>query len=274
MDYSIKLKNGTILRGLIQSPGEKCRAMIVFVHGVGEHILRYDGWADMLNEEGIGFTGVDLPGHGRSDGRRGNIRSYSVTDEMIDILLEGARKTFPGIPLFIYGQSMGGGIVLDYLLRKRPAVRGAIATSPWLKLAFEPDKFKLILASVMRFILPGLVQPSGLVVKFISRDNMVVDKYITDPLVHDKISLSLFHSAMRAARHSLSHAAGLTIPLLLMHGSDDQICSSEGSSDFASKAPSSTHLKIWDGGYHELHNDLIRNEVFRYLVNWINSTIS
>jgi alpha-beta hydrolase superfamily lysophospholipase len=273
MDYNIKLKNGQVLKGMIRSPGENVRAIIVFVHGLGEHIHRYETWAGLLNREGIGFTGVDLPGHGLSDGTRGYIKDYSLTDEMIGILLESAGNTFPGVPVFIYGHSLGGGIVLDYLVRKSPSVKGAIVTSPLLKLAFEPSKFKLAVASVMKSILPGLIQPSGLVVEHISQDKEVVEKYKADPLVHGKISVSLFNSSMKAASYALAHASDLKIPLLLMHGSDDQICSPEGSREFAAKT-SLAELKIWPGGYHELHNETFKNEVFAYLINWINARLS
>jgi alpha-beta hydrolase superfamily lysophospholipase len=269
MDYNIQLKNGQVLRGLISSPGEKMRAIIIFVHGLGEHIQRYKTWAELLNKEGVGFTGVDLPGHGRSDGKRGHIQSYSLTDEMIDILQGNVRKTFPGIPVYIYGQSLGGGIVLDYLLRRKPEIKGAIVTSPWLRLSFEPDKFKIALASIMRFIIPGLIQPSGLVVNHFSHDKEVVDKYIADPLVHDKISVSLFHNAKSAASYSLSNASELKVPLLLMHGSEDKICSPDGTREFAAAA-TTAELKIWEGGYHELHNETFKYDVFVFLINWIN----
>jgi alpha-beta hydrolase superfamily lysophospholipase len=124
----------------------------------------------------------------------------------------------------------------------------------------------------MKGILPGLAQASGLVVDDISHDRTVVEKYISDPLVHDKISVSLFHSAMSAGSFALSHASDLKVPLLLMHGSDDKICSPEGSREFASKT-SLAELKIWDGGYHELHNETFREEVFSYLMKWLNARI-
>ncbi len=140
---------------------------------------------------------------------------------MIDILLNECRKTFPGVPLFLYGHSLGGGIVLDYLVRKDPKVKGAIVTSPWLKLAFEPEKSKVKLAGILKNIFPSLIQPSGLVVEHISHDQKVVDNYKNDPLVHGKISVSLFHAAMSAASNALKNAANLKKPLLLIHGSDD-----------------------------------------------------
>jgi len=269
MDFNIKLKNGLILRGIIKSPGENARAVVIMVHGLGEHIQRYDYWADLFKKEGIGFAGVDLPGHGRSDGRRGNIKSYSVLGEMLDILIKTTLRTFPGVPVFIYGHSLGGGIVLDYLIRSNPKIKGAIVTSPWLRLSFEPSRFKVILAAVMRFILPGLIQPSGLNITYISHDEAVVEKYKNDPLVHGKISVSLFNSAMNAAKYSLDHAAELKVPTLIIHGSDDLLCSPEGSREFASKNKN-VELKIWEGGYHELHNELFKEEVFRYIINWIN----
>lgn len=273
MDFNIKLSNGQILRGYIKSPGENLRAVVILVHGLGEHIQRYSNWAGLFNEVMIGFAGVDLPGHGRSDGKRGHIKNYTQTDEMIDILLNECRKTFPGIPLFLYGHSLGGGIVLDYLVRKDPNISGAIVTSPWLKLAFEPDASKVKLAGILKNFFPGLIQPSGLIVDHISHDQKVVDAYKNDPLIHGKISVSLFHAAMSTATNALKNAASLKKPLLLMHGTDDHICSPEGSREFASRSKS-VELKLWDGGYHELHNDLYRHEVFNYIIAWLNSRLA
>jgi acylglycerol lipase len=176
MDFSIKLSSGMVLKGLIESPGENTRAVVIMVHGIGEHIQRYIHLAEFFKSAGIGFVGVDLPGHGRSPGRRGHILNYDIIGEMIDIMINTSRKTFPGIPLYLYGHSLGGGIVLDYIIRKNPRITGAIVTSPWLRLSFEPAKSKIILASVMRYILPGLVQPTGLKVNHISHDKNVIYK--------------------------------------------------------------------------------------------------
>lgn len=273
MDFNIKLGNGQVLSGMINSPGSHLKAVVILVHGLGEHIHRYSAWAKRFNSEDIGFAGVDLPGHGRSEGRRGHIKSYDLLDEMTEILINECRKTFPGIPLFLYGHSLGGGILLNYLVRKNPKVRGAIATSPWLKLSFEPDKSKVQLASLVKYIFPGLIQPSGLVVEHISHDKEVVDKYKNDPQVHRKISVSLFHGAMKAGSYALENASNLKVPLLLMHGSDDQICSPDGSREFVSRAKNA-ELKIWEGGYHELHNELFKEEVFDYILKWINTHLA
>ena len=269
MEFNIRLGNGQVLKGMIRSPGENSRAVIVMVHGIGEHLQRYTYWADLFRKEGIAFTGVDLPGHGRSDGRRGNIKSYTLLHEMINIMIHSCRKTFPGIPVYLYGHSLGGGIVLDYILRANPGIKGAIVTSPWLRLSFEPPKGKVILAKVMKHLVPGLVQPTGLNVNHISHDEQVIEDYKNDPLIHDKISVSLFNCAINAARYSLEHASELKIPTLLIHGSDDLINSPEGSREFAEKSDK-VSIKIWQGGYHELHNESFKDEVFKYILNWIN----
>lgn len=273
MDFNIRLSNGQILNGAIKSPGEDLRAMVILVHGLGEHLRRYDLWADLFNNEKIGFAGVDLPGHGRSDGKRGHIKSSALIDEMADIILDECRKTFPGIPLFLYGHSLGGGLVLNYLITRKPKIKGAIVTSPWLKLSFEPGRFKIKLARLLGKILPAIVIPSGLVVDHLSHNSEVVEKYKADPYTHGKISLSLFSLAMNAASNALRNASDIKIPLLLMHGNDDLICSSEGSCEFASKAKTA-ELIIWEGGYHELHNEAFGNEVFDRILAWMNERLA
>ena len=272
MDIQIKLSNGQALRGLIKSPGDNARAGIILVHGIGEHIGRYSHCVERFNEKGFGVVGVDLPGHGKSDGKRGKLNSYSLTDEMLDFLISEYKKTFPGIPVFIFGQSLGAGIVLQYILQKKPDIKGAVCSSPWLRLTFKPARIKLVLASIMKSLYPSLIQPSGLIVSHLSHDQKEIDAYLADPLNHDKISVGLFHSAASAAEYSLLHADELKIPLLLMHGSDDQITSPQGSRDFASKT-NMAELKIWDGGYHELHNEVFKDDVISYMLNWIEKKI-
>ncbi|HUX57927.1 MAG TPA: lysophospholipase [Bacteroidales bacterium] len=273
MDFNIKLSNGQVLKGLIRSPGENIRAVVILIHGLGEHIQRYNSLSDCFIQEGIGFTGIDLPGHGRSEGRRGYIKNYNILREVIDIMLKSCKQTFPGIPIFIYGHSLGGGIVIDYLLHRNPKIKGAIVTSPWLRLSFEPSKIKLFIASVMKYLLPGLTQPSGLVVEYISHDKTVVEDYKNDPLVHGKISVSLCDGAFSSATYSLANASELKIHTLLLHGSNDLICSPEGSREFADKTDM-VEFKIWDGGYHELHNELFKDDVFVYILSWINKQLA
>jgi acylglycerol lipase len=273
MDFNIKLNNGQVLTGTIHSPGENSKAVVILVHGLGEHINRYAHWFELFKANGIAFAGVDLPGHGGSDGRRGCVSGFSQLEEMIDVLITTCKKTFPGIPIFLYGHSLGGAIVLQYVLQRNPKIKGVILSSPWLKLSFEPSKSRLVLASIMRYLLPGLVQSSGLNVNHITHDEKENEKYRKDPLIHDKISVGLFYVVTSAARYSLENASQLKLPTLIFHGSDDQITSPEGSREVAEKT-NMAQLKIWEGGYHELHNELFKEEVFLYLLNWLKGQLN
>ena len=270
MDFYIKLSNGVKLKGVIISPGEKIRAMIILVHGFGEHIGRYMEWANMFAERGIGFVGVDLPGHGYSSGRRGFIKSYDVINETVDILISTTSQTFPSVPLYLYGHSMGGTFALRYLLKTNPKLDGAIITSPWLKLSFEPPKSIITLAKALNYILPWLKQPSGLKAGHISQDVEVVERYKSDPLGFGKISVRLFNIAMKSADYVLKHSGNLKISTLLLHGGADKITSHEASREFA-MGNSKTYFIEIENGYHELHNEVFKHQVFEKIMNWIDN---
>lgn len=268
MDFNVQLSNGQFLKGIIQTSGENHRGVILLVHGIGEHSARYAHWIDLFKQQNFTFVSLDLPGHGRSDGKRGSIKSFSVIHEMIGLLIKTVGRTFPGVPLYLYGHSMGGGMVLEYAVRFNPAIKGVIATSPWLKLSFQPPAIKVAAGMIAARVFPGFVQPSGLNTAYLSHDHSIADVYNADPLVHDKISAGLFAGAMAAAKYSLGHAQDLKIPALIVHGNEDMICSPEGSREFASRS-AVTELKIWDGGYHELHNEPFKQEIFSYILDWI-----
>ncbi|MGB8359640.1 MAG: lysophospholipase [Bacteroidales bacterium] len=251
---------------------DKPKAIILLVHGFGEHADRYRDWAAKFNEEGVSLRAFDLPGHGNSDGRRGVMPPFDVLYDTLDVMIKELAAELPGVPQIIYGHSLGGGIVLDYLIRRKPDVKGAVVTSPWIKLAYEPPRIKKLIASVAGKIMPGMTQPSGLKTEDLSRDPKVVESYRNDPLVHGSISAGLFSSITDAGNEILSRASEITLPLLLVHGRDDKITSAAATMEVAAAAPKAT-LKLWDGGYHELHNDLVREDHFDFIIEWIETLL-
>ena len=270
MDFYIRLDNGMKLKGVIISPGEKIRAIIVLIHGFGEHIGRYQEWANLFLDREIGFVGIDLPGHGHSPGRRGFIKSYDIISEIIDILVSTVSRTFPAVPLYLYGHSMGATFALRYLIKKNPRLSGAIITSPWLKLAFQPPKIKIVLAKALNYVLPWLVQPSGLKAKHISHDTEIVEQYKNDPLGFGKISVRLFNIAMQSADYVVKNTGELKIRTLLLHGGDDKITSIEASKEFAAGNNKTKFIEV-EGGYHELHNEAFKHQVFEKIIDWIDN---
>ena len=248
------------------------KALILLVHGLGEHVGRYESWAARFNERGVTLHAFDLPGHGYSEGRRGVIPSPEKVYDTIDVISRSLATEFPGAPLFLYGHSLGGGIVLNYLVRRKPAVKGAIITSPWVTLSVTPGGAKALIAAIAKKLVPGITQPSGLMTEYLSRDPEVVKAYRSDPLVHDRISAGIYGWMTDAASETLSRAGEICVPVLLAHGRDDQITSPSGSVQVAEAAPHAT-LKLWEGGYHELHNDLLKEDHFEFITEWIDTLI-
>lgn len=248
---------------------EKPRAVVCLVHGLGEHVNRYQHVGQALANAGYSLQGSDLRGHGLSAGQRGHTPSYeSLLDDISDFLAD-ARKRYPGLPIFLYGHSMGGNLAINYALRTPQDLTGVIATGPLLKLAFEPTPLQLTLAKVMKNIAPSLSQPSGLEQAALSREPEVARAYAADPLVHDKISVQLFTGLRANGLWALAHAADLKVPMLLMHGSADRLTSAEASKEFARAAGSMVTLRICEGFYHEIHNEPEKADVIQAMVMWL-----
>ena len=245
------------------------KAVVCLVHGLGEHSGRYAHVAAALNDAGYVLLGFDLRGHGKSGGPRGHTPSYDTLLDDIGRLLDEAAARYPGLPRFLYGQSLGGNLVLNYALRRKPAIAGVVATSPWLRLSSAPPAARMTLGRVMNRLLPAFVQSSGLDPTGLSRDPEVVRAYKVDPLVHDRLSARLGMAAIEAGEWALAHAAEFPLPLLLAHGSADKLTSATASAEFAKKVPGDCTFKLWDGFYHETHNEPEKAEVLSFMIDWL-----
>jgi acylglycerol lipase len=249
------------------------KAVVCLVHGLGEHIARYSHVADAFNKEGYVLFGADLRGHGRSGGPRGHFPSIDIVMKDIDVLFEQARTRFPGLPLILYGHSLGGILVLAYALKRKPNIKGVIATSPGLRTALEDQPAKIMAAKVLGAFIPKVSLPSGLDVNAISHDKNVIEKYNHDPLVHDKVSLGFGKIMLGTAHWALQHSGEFALPLLLLHGKGDAIAFPSGSIDFAEPLKENCKLVLFEGAYHELHNEPEKEEVFKTMINWMDERL-
>jgi alpha-beta hydrolase superfamily lysophospholipase len=249
------------------------KAVVCLVHGHGEHTSRYAHVAEALGRQGFVFFGADLRGHGRSGGTRGHISSTEDFMQDIDVLLEQAHAYYPGLPIILYGHSVGGILVLNYGLLRKPEVKGVIAASSAIHTAVEQQKIKVILAKVLGSFSPNTLMASGLDPKGISRDQKVVQAYIDDPFVHDKISLGFGKLMLGATSWTLAHAGEFTLPLLLLHGKADVIAFPSSSVEFAAPLKEKCTLVLWDDAYHELHNEPEKNEVFKTMTLWMDARL-
>lgn len=251
----------------------KPKAVVCLVHGLGEHSSRYAHVAEAFGKEGFVTFGADLRGHGRSGGARGHISSIEDFMKDIDILLEQAGKRYAGLPIILYGHSLGGTLVLHYGLLRKPKVKGVIATSSSLHTALEQQKIKVMMAKVLGSLTPNTSLASGLDPKSLSRDEKVVQAYIDDPLVHDKVSLGFGKIMLGVAAWTLAHAKEFPLPLLLLHGKADMITFPSSSMEFAAALKEKCTLVLWDAAYHELHNEPEKDKVFKTMTLWMDARL-
>ena len=161
-EYSWENHDGVKLYVCEWQSEKKTRAVIVLVHGLGEHINRYLHVAEFLTLNQFSIIGFDQRGHGKSDGVRGHSPSFEASMNDISHFLDEANSKYPGIPVFLYGHSLGGVEVLNYILKRKPRIKGAIVTSPGLGTASSVPAAKKMLAKVMDKIYPTLQVQNGL----------------------------------------------------------------------------------------------------------------
>lgn len=250
------------------------KAVLIMFHGLGEHIARYDHVARFFNEKHIAFAGFDWLGHGKTSGHRGHAENLDHLLDTAQAFIDQVKVKYPDTPWFVYGHSMGGNLALNYLLRRTHDARGGIITDPWIQLAFKPNAMMVAAAKVVGKYFPKFTQGNGLKTEHLSRDQAVVDAYEADPLVHSKITAGLGLSLLKSSDWLDAYEDQISLSLLLMHGTADQITSAPATQAFAERQKGDVSYKAWDGLYHEIHNEPEKGEVLDFVHQWIESKIS
>ena len=251
-------------------PEGKITGIINLVHGLGEHSGRYAHWASLFAEKGWGVLTFDLVGNGRSEGKRGHIKNYQVFLNQVDLLLQKSEELFPGKPRILYGHSMGGNLVINYSISRDPAANAMIATSPWLKLAIPIPPIQLALIRFMNKLMPWFSTKWPKNPEHSTHDPEIWADIRNDPLNHGYVSIRLVNEIYNHGLFALRHVYKINKSFLLMHGSGDKVTSHKASEDFVANTSDRTQLRIWDGLYHELHNEFEHREIFEYIMSWIN----
>ncbi len=254
---------------------DSAKAIVAIVHGMGEHSGRYaDFVVPQLFAAGYSVIAFDQFGHGLTEGKRGHCPNYEAVLHSVENLLRKSNEYLgSNLPTFLYGHSMGGNVVSNYLLRKESHVKGAIISSPMYRLAFDPPAWKLIAGKLMRNIYPAFQERTGLDASAISRDRAAVEKYINDPLVHDKITVNFSLPFFEAGEYAIENAKAMKVPALLIHGTKDALTDYKGSEDFAQNAGEEVSLKLYTDGYHELHNEPNKEAVLADVITWLDKQV-
>jgi len=239
------------------------------VHGFGEHSGRYTNIVQALIPHDIAVCAFDLRGHGRSSGQRGHVQHWSEFRQDVRAFLRHVRETVAAVPLFLFGHSMGGLIVLDYALAYPEGLAGVIASGPVLG---QPGVSPVLLwlSRVISRLYPRFSLNTHLDASALSRDPEVVRAYEADPLVHSKASARLGTELTATVERVQAQASQWHLPLLILHGSEDRLAPPEGSRAFFERVPieDKTYM-VYPGGYHESHNDIHKDQAIGDLLRWL-----
>ena len=268
-EMSWKASDGITIAAQSWEPDQSIKAVVCLVHGLGEHIRRYNHVATAFTNAGYAVLGADLRGHGMSEGPRGHTPNYDQYLSDIDLEIDHAKEIFPGKPIFIYGHSLGGNLVLYYCLKRTPKLAGALVTSPGLKPGEEVPGWKTALAKILYSVAPTFTMDNGLDLMNLSHDTKVIDAYRSDPLVHSKISARFGMDFLNAGQWIRENAQKLDIPILLMQGTADHLVSPEATREFAKKVKCEITYKEWPDLYHELHNEFEKATVIQTMIDWL-----
>ena len=267
--------DGLALHLRVWPAGNPRRGLVVLVHGLGEHIDRYDHVARRLNGLGFDVVGYDHRGHGRSPGQRGGMPADDSLCADLGRVLYAAREAFPG-PTVLVGHSLGGLIAGRFVaegLQPKPAawwrpVDALVMSSP----ALDPgtNAVQKLLLAVVAPMLPDLAVSNGLKVDWVSRSPDIVKAYAGDTLVHDRITGRLGLFVARQGPAVIAAAPRWTTPTLLMWAGADRCVAPAGSAAFAAAAPRDVvTTREWPGLFHEIFNEPEQDAVLAAMGDWL-----
>lgn len=254
-------------------PNATPRGVVVIVHGFGEHSDRYTNTVTALTDAGYAIYSFDHRGHGRSPGKRGHAnRADELIEDTHQVTLR-AQSDYPKLSHFILGHSLGGLVALAYVLRYPQGLTGVVASAPLLATpAISP--VTLAVARLLSSIAPTFSLDTKLDASTISRDPAEVQRYAADSMVHSKTSARAGAEVMKTIEWVHAHAGELRVPLLLYHGTGDQLVPIGGSRTFFANVGVADKMFLeLPGVYHESHNDLGRENLFRQLTAWLDAHI-
>ncbi len=255
-------------------PDKPARGVVAIVHGVGEHTGRYQNLAEALVPAGYIVTGFDQRGHGQSEGQRGHIMAWEEYREDMRIYLAEVAKLAPGLPLFLYGHSMGSLVMPDYLLHYPDGYAGAILSGTAIETKNSAPAHLVALARFMSGFWPTFSLKVKLDGSFLSRDPQVAAAYNNDPLVHWNRSARWGTEFLDKIEWLKENFKRIELPLLFLHGECDPVVSVEGArrmhADIWSKDKT---IHIYPEGLHEPHNDIQHEQVGADIRAWLDGHV-
>jgi len=251
-------------------PESEPKAVLMIVHGLGEHSGRYLNVVNHFVPMGFAVYGMDHPGHGKSEGTRKYVDRFEDFIDNVKAYFDRIQGWQAGKPVFLVGHSMGGLIGAVYLLDHQAGLKGAILSGPSVKIPGNISPLTVFIGKMLVALMPrlGLIKtaPEG-----VSRDPAVVKAYIDDALVYKgKTTARLAAEMLKAMQRVSSEAGKITLPILILQGGADWIVDPAGARMLYELVSSADkEIKVYDGLYHEVYNEPEHPQVLRDVELWI-----
>lgn len=261
--------DGTKLHFEHWSPKE-FKKILFFIHGLGDHSGRYAPFVEYFTKQGYKVCLYDQRGHGKSEGPKVYLERFEILLEDLDQYIHFCRQSMPeGLPAYIVGHSLGGQILLNYLARRPSLFQAACAASPNLEVALKIPRWQEKLGKKMMDVWPSMKITGAANPELLSHDPKIVKTFLKDPLVSTFVTVKMGNEILRNLETLSSLSTRIRTPLLLIHGSSDHYCSLDGTRRFYNELVlAQKELKIYEGMYHELLNEIIKEKIFYDIDNW------
>ena len=251
-------------------PEGEPKAILLIVHGLGEHSGRYMNVVNHLVPSGYAVYGIDHIGHGKSDGERAFVERFQDYTKPLKKYFDMIRDWQPEKPIFLIGHSMGGLISAAYLLEHQDELSGAVLSGPSIKVPDNISQAMIFVGHMLSTIMPktGLIQLDA---EGVSRDPVVVDAYVNDPLVYTgKTTARLGAELLKTMRYVTEHATEIKLPIMIVQGSDDKLVDPSGAQLLYDLVGSEDKtIKIYDGFYHEVFSEPEHEQVLNDVETWL-----
>jgi len=252
---------------------ENPKAQVVLIHGIFEHSGRYQEYAEFLRSNDINVRSFDQRGHGQSGGKFGYFEKFDfLVEDSLAFLRETVNDT--DLPVFLIGHSLGGLIASHMLPKCKDMIKGAVFSSPAIKIVLEISPLMVRLSGVLSAVAPTFPLLRGNP-NFISSIPSEVKRYKADPLNYQGATPTRVGAEIIAAIEAVQYLLPeIRTPFLVYHGKDDKITDYEGSVRLYEKSESRDKtIKLWDDLRHEIHHETIRHEMFELVTEWIHHRI-
>lgn len=256
-------------------PVAEPKAQIYIQHGYAEHLRRYDGLAQVLNQAGYLVHAMDLPGHGASEGRRGHIDSFQDYIDSLEWFLETNPNARPDLPTFLFGHSMGGLIGAHLVIQKQQHLQGLILSSPLAGFGPMLSIGGWLAAKFLGRNEPERLIPKPLAPKDLTHIEAKWEEYLSDPLRLTTLSPALFEGMLRWSSLLHKNAQLFKKPLLVFYSRADQVVAPEKIEAFfrAVRSRDKELVAFADSG-HEIIHDRQADQMTAKLLTWLEQRLA